>query len=751
MAEGKKSFQVGIDFQSILRAISKQIYETPLAFIRENVQNAVDAIRIQALRENKQAGDPKFLVTVKTSINSVTVIDNGIGMSQSELQDYFWTIGASGKKTPEALKAGCVGMFGIGGFANFGICESLEVISNKENEEHGTLTSLSEDDIKNAGLSIPSVSVESSDLAGPRGTIVKGKMRKQINTEDLRKYLKDFVRFVPTKITFDGETISQQPFSTLDDHDNLMPLHSTDTEWNSPGVKIIGRIFEDKRRAIIVQVKSVQVNGQNVEMYGQLRFENGSIDVFKKGFKLCATQIGTSLGVTGRLDSNNFIPTAGRDSLDAVTIQFLVKIINILESIVVNVILENSERIAQHTRLFKYIINHNLVEKLTNTKVRLADGSETTLERIRQKSIQPDIGIYYATSRKETVSQIMQARGHVVVLLSGDSYRQTAEKIYLEKFCKAKPFDGFIDCLEYYTELTRFERIFLSELEDNISKGYEIKYFKVIAGRLTEDIPVYIKESTGNQPLEIFVDTRHPEVRKLEDLGYSQLLYSLISTFCREYLGTSLKKWSPKFFGDGALNLDLISKRRSELWVLLRNDIGVLNRNSGQRQVVRGSDVGIVNVHSQAATPGNPKPRILQIVDDQGTTGLAGFYLRLPDTAYIAYGDLFSQCEYRGIVWAGNKIQYIVSDAVSSAFQYEIRLDEIITTSMDGILSIEGSMELKQSLQELYGSIYFPIPEPLKNFLVPQGASEIRLELHSEWIDMKTSKQWAAQDETEKA
>ena len=45
MSEGNKSFKVGIDFESVLRAISKQIYETPLAFIRENVQNAVDAIR----------------------------------------------------------------------------------------------------------------------------------------------------------------------------------------------------------------------------------------------------------------------------------------------------------------------------------------------------------------------------------------------------------------------------------------------------------------------------------------------------------------------------------------------------------------------------------------------------------------------------------------------------------------------------------------------------------------------------------
>ena len=44
MTEKHSSFPAGIDFEKVLRIISKQVYETPLAFIRENVQNAVDAI-----------------------------------------------------------------------------------------------------------------------------------------------------------------------------------------------------------------------------------------------------------------------------------------------------------------------------------------------------------------------------------------------------------------------------------------------------------------------------------------------------------------------------------------------------------------------------------------------------------------------------------------------------------------------------------------------------------------------------------
>ena len=113
------SFQVGIEFDSVLAAISKQIYETPLAFIRENVQNAVDALRIRAAREGVRSSDPSLSVQITANGSTCEISDSGIGMSLDDLRNLFWTIGASGKRTQEAREAGCVGMFGIGGFAKF--------------------------------------------------------------------------------------------------------------------------------------------------------------------------------------------------------------------------------------------------------------------------------------------------------------------------------------------------------------------------------------------------------------------------------------------------------------------------------------------------------------------------------------------------------------------------------------------------------------------------------------------------------
>lgn len=271
-----------------------------------------------------------------------------------------------------------------------------------------------------------------------------------------------------------------------------------------------------------------------------------------------------------------------------------------------------------------------------------------------------------------------------------------------------------IDCTEFYQNLSRFELVFLSELETDIAKSYEVKNFRIIAGKLTEDIPAFVKEHAGSKRIDIFVDVRHPEITKLEGLGFSQLLYSLISSFCREYLGSSLKKWSPRFFGDGALNLDHLARRRSELWILLKGDIGEVRRG-GQREIVSRSDVQVVNVASGQPQLGQQpddknKPRLLHIVDDAKQTGLGGYYIRLPETAFRAYGDLLPDCDSRGVVWAGNKITYVASDEVSAAFQYEIRLDEIVSAEVNGAPRAEGALELDRPLQEMYAGIYFPIP-----------------------------------------
>jgi len=88
----------------------------------------------------------------------------------------------------------------------------------------------------------------------------------------------------------------------------------------------------------------------------------------------------------------------------------------------------------------------------------------------------------------------------------------------------------------------------------------------------------------------------------------------------------------------------------------------------------------------------------------------------------------------------------IRSDTVSASFQYEIRLDEVVSADFNGTRRAEGALELNRPLQELFQGLYFPIPEPLIRFLVPKGNEEIRLDLSCDWYDMRSARHWATDE-----
>jgi len=747
------SFDVGIDFEHVLAAISKQIYETPLAFLRENVQNAVDAIRIQALRSNLPASDPQFRVDVTIVGKECRIRDNGLGMSFQDLRNLFWKIGASGKRNEEARKAGCVGMFGIGGFANLGVCDKLTVISQTESG-NGYATWLSEEMIRASGGGIPQVQGAESSEAAPRGTLVIGQLRETPNIEELMRYLTDFVRYAEEHIYFNSQLVSQGELMRSARLANLKQISAAGTKWQDGNIVITGTLLEESL-GVLAQLTDLSVNGKPVRFSGLLRFESGVLDVFKRGFKLCATRVQTHIGVSGRVDCDILSPTAGRDSLDAESTSLVSRVAHRLEKAAAEAILGSTALLNQHTRLFKYFVQNKMTGRLDNVEISLADGSETTLGGVRIKA-QGGVGVYFGLQQKQALSSIMHARGNVVVLLPSDTWKQRAIIAFLESECRARSLNGVVELSEAYPDLDRFEKMFLSQMETIIYESYEVESLRLIPGRLTEDIPVLIRDGS-RLPLEIFVDVRHEEIAKLRSLGFSPLVNSLISAFCREYLGATLRKMSPKFFGSGAMNLDMLAKKRSEMWILLKDDIQTVARHS-QRQVVRTSDVQ--TVHAGGGGPAQPTPsgnehrkaKLLQIVGDESFSNILGYYIRIPDSAAVAFGDMIKECDGRGVLWGGNKILFIASDNISSSFQFEVRVDHLIVTQGDdGQSTVEGARELARPIQEMNDGLYFPIPEQLEPVLVPGDSREVRIEVSSgEWIDTDTANAWRSRPATGK-
>ena len=217
------------------------------------------------------------------------------------------------------------------------------------------------------------------------------------------------------------------------------------------------------------------------------------------------------------------------------------------------------------------------------------------------------------------------------------------------------------------------------------------------------------------------------------------------------FVGISQKQ-SPKFFGSGAINLDSLEKKRSELWILVKDDIHTLSHSS-KRQVFRSSDVHTINAGSGDSTqqsspePLVKNPKLLRIQGDAEFADILGYYIRIPDSAAAAFGDVIKQYDNRGIVWAGNKVLFVASDGISSAFQFEVRLEHVISTEAEGLKSIEGAEQADRSIQEVSDGLYFPLPKILESVLVPTGAEEIRIEVSSgDWIDTKNAHAWRAKE-----
>ncbi len=757
-------FPITIDFERLLRTLSKEIYDTPMAFLRENVQNAVDAVRM------RQAENPSFSegrVTVSVDEKLVTITDNGVGMSSKDQQELFWRIGASGKNTPEARRAGCIGTFGIGGFANFGVCNRLVVTSKREGYP-GCRTSLQRSDF---GESTPTVTTEPSEDSGPHGTIVEAELINPGDPQQLKDYLKSFVRYVPELVTFNEENISGAQFMSEENIGALQTLMAEPVQLSlSHDSRIQARFYSDDAGTIHVIIGEPGASGVHDRCRGWLRLINGTLEALKKGFKLCNTSVPSHIGISGRLDMIDFVPTAGRDSLSPESQQLLSTLAKAIERQAIEIILDSTDLLSQHTRILRQVVAEGLIERLGRLDINLADGTKTTLGELRTRH-ESGTSIYFGSQVQRELLDVLQASGNVIVILSSEVNRKRAETDYLSSFCGATSYEGLVEIKEKYDDLSSFELDFLANLEAVIKFRYEVTEFTLIPARITGGVPAYVQGRKGSQT-RIYVDVRHQEITRLHTLEGSSFLYSIVNEFCKEYLANALRAKSPKFFGSGSLDFDELIRKRAELWKLAESDILTFVRESeggavepdtlgksrnltGIRDVLSQSDVATVEVGMEKPeqvqgdqgendlSKGAGAPKILKLVDKSGLLGIAGFYIKLMDGPAKAFGDDIQAMEESSAFWFGNRITYAFTDAKNIVFHYELRLQQIILVQ-SGTERDEptGVVQLKNIIQEYQGSMYFRIPEILERYLVPTAGIEILVRVNYDWFDLQRGKAW---------
>ncbi|MCI6878512.1 MAG: molecular chaperone HtpG [Solobacterium sp.] len=128
----------------LLDLMANSIYTNTDIFLRELISNASDAIDkryyLSLTDTSVTADDLKIKVACDKKARTITISDNGIGMSKEELENNLGTIAKSGslefkENLDEKEKVDIIGQFGVGFYSAFMVADKIEVTSFKVGEE----------------------------------------------------------------------------------------------------------------------------------------------------------------------------------------------------------------------------------------------------------------------------------------------------------------------------------------------------------------------------------------------------------------------------------------------------------------------------------------------------------------------------------------------------------------------------------------------------------------------------------------
>jgi molecular chaperone HtpG len=153
-AKTEKTREETLHFQAevsrLLEIVARSLYSNKDVFLRELISNASDAcdrLRYAALTDPDLAGsDTQFRIRLvpDRAARTLTVADNGIGMSRQDLVENLGTIARSGTRAfVEQLSGdakrdvGLIGQFGVGFYSAFMVAREVEVFSRKAGTAEG--------------------------------------------------------------------------------------------------------------------------------------------------------------------------------------------------------------------------------------------------------------------------------------------------------------------------------------------------------------------------------------------------------------------------------------------------------------------------------------------------------------------------------------------------------------------------------------------------------------------------------------
>ena len=212
MSKGK----INVSVENIFPLIKKFLYSDQEIFLRELISNATDATlklkHMSNIGEYKEDyGEPIIEVKIDKKKSKLHIIDQGIGMTESEVKKYINEVAFSGaeefieKYKDSAKDSGIIGHFGLGFYSAFMVSDSVEIISKSYKKSSPAIHwscdgspefNLVKSDKKNRGTEIIlNISKDSKSF---------------LEENTIGDLLKKYNRFMPIPIKFGTKEVSKK-------------------------------------------------------------------------------------------------------------------------------------------------------------------------------------------------------------------------------------------------------------------------------------------------------------------------------------------------------------------------------------------------------------------------------------------------------------------------------------------------------------------------------------------------------------
>ena len=226
-----KNGKIGVTTENIFPVIKKFLYSDHEIFLRELVSNAVDATqKLRTLAStgvfNGETGELAVRIAVDADARTLTVTDNGIGMSAEEVDRYINQIAFSGAEEflAKYQNQAIIGHFGLGFYSAFMVSDKVEIFTQSYDESKPSVHWVCDGS--------PEYSMEELSEKRERGTTIvlhlSEECKEYAEEAKVSELLNKYCRFLPVAIIFgkvkewkDGKYVDTEKDNRINDTEPL--------------------------------------------------------------------------------------------------------------------------------------------------------------------------------------------------------------------------------------------------------------------------------------------------------------------------------------------------------------------------------------------------------------------------------------------------------------------------------------------------------------------------------------------------